>query len=65
MTSRERVLTSLDHKTPDRIPVDLGSHRSSGIAAIAYHRLRKHLGLEEKPVRVYDRMCWTCSGWMC
>jgi uroporphyrinogen decarboxylase len=54
MTSRERVLLSLDHQEPDRIPVDLGSHRSSGIAAIAYHRLRKHLGLEEKPVRVYD-----------
>jgi uroporphyrinogen decarboxylase len=34
--------------------VDLGAHRSSGIAAIAYHRLRKHLGLPEKPVRVYD-----------
>jgi len=54
MTSRERVLTALNHMEPDRIPVDLGSHRSSGIAAIAYHRLRKHLGLEEKPVRVYD-----------
>lgn len=54
MTSRERVLTSLDHREPDQIPVDLGSHRSSGISAIAYHRLRKHLGLPEKVVRVYD-----------
>jgi len=54
MTSRERVLSALNHVEPDRIPVDLGAHRSSGIAAIAYHRLRKHLGLPEKPVRVYD-----------
>jgi uroporphyrinogen decarboxylase len=54
MTSRERVLSALNHVEPDRIPVDLGAHRSSGIAAIAYHHLRKHLGLPEKPVRVYD-----------
>jgi len=54
MTSRERVLAALNHSEPDRIPIDLGAHRSSGISAITYHQLRKHLGLEEKPVRVYD-----------
>ncbi|MCK4749354.1 MAG: methyltransferase, partial [Bacteroidales bacterium] len=54
MNSRERGLTALDFREPDRIPVDLGGHRSSGIAAIALHRLRKNLGLPEKPVRVYD-----------
>ncbi len=54
MTSRERVLAALNHVEPDRIPVDLGGHRSSGISAIAYHRLRKHLSLPEKVVRVYD-----------
>lgn len=54
MTSRERVLAALNHMEPDRIPVDLGGHRSSGISAIAYHRLRKHLGLPELTVRVYD-----------
>ena len=54
MTSRERVLAALNHVEPDRIPVDLGGHRSSGIAAIAYHQLRKHLGLPKKAVRVYD-----------
>ncbi len=54
MKSRERVLTTLNHREPDRVPVDFSGHRSSGIAAIAYTRLRKHLGLSEKPVRVYD-----------
>jgi uroporphyrinogen decarboxylase len=54
MTSRERVLTALNFKEPDRIPVDLGGHRSSGMAAIAYGKLRKHLALPERPVRVYD-----------
>lgn len=54
MTPRERVITALNHREPDRVPVDLSSHRSSGIAAIAYTKLRKHLGLPEKPIRVYD-----------
>jgi len=54
MTSRERVLASLHHREPDRVPVDLSGHRSSGIAAIAYARLRDHLGLPRRPIRVYD-----------
>jgi len=54
VTSRERVLTALNHREPDRVPVDFSGHRSSGIAAIAYARLRKHLGLKDRPIRVYD-----------
>jgi uroporphyrinogen decarboxylase len=54
MTSRERVRTAFQHRQPDRVPIDLSGHRSSGIAAIAYAKLRKHLGLSPKPVRVYD-----------
>jgi len=54
MTSRERVLMALDHREPDLVPIDLSGHRSSGIAAVAYSKLRKYLGLKEKPVRVYD-----------
>lgn len=54
MTPRERVLAALNHIEPDRVPIDLSGHRSSGIAAMTYPKLRKHLGLPEKPVRVYD-----------
>ncbi len=54
MTSRERVLTTLNHREPDRIPIDFSGHRSSGIMAAAYARLRDFLGLEKKPIRVYD-----------
>ena len=54
MNPRQRVLAALDHVPPDRVPVDFGGHRSSGIMAIAYRRLRKHLGLPERPPRVYD-----------
>ncbi len=54
MTPRERVLCTLNRLEPDRVPVDFSGHRSSGIAAIAYARLRDALGLEPRPVRVYD-----------
>jgi uroporphyrinogen decarboxylase len=54
MTPRERVLTALDHREPDRVPIDLGGHRSSGIAAMAYARLRRALGFDPRPIRVYD-----------
>jgi uroporphyrinogen decarboxylase len=54
MTSRERILAALNHREPDRVPVDFSGHRSSGIAAMAYSGLRKYLGLPPKPIRVYD-----------
>jgi len=54
MTSRERVLAALNHREPDRVPIDFSGHRSSGIAAMAYPKLREFLGLPPKPVRVYD-----------
>ena len=54
MTSRQRVLAAVNHVQPDRAPVDFGGHRSSGIMAIAYRRLRQHLGLPQRLPRVYD-----------
>jgi len=54
MTSRERILAALEHQETDRVPVDFSGHRSSGIAALVYPDLRKHLGLPPEPVRVYD-----------
>jgi uroporphyrinogen decarboxylase len=54
MTSRERLLTSIAHREPDRIPVDLGATPSSGISAIAYTRLKKHLGVQNGRTLVYD-----------
>jgi uroporphyrinogen decarboxylase len=54
MTSRERVLTALSHREPDRVPIDCSGHRSSGISALLYPKLRQYLGLPSRPVRVYD-----------
>lgn len=54
MTSRERVLAALNHREPDRVPIDFSGHRSSGIAAMAYPRLRAALGMSPVTVRIYD-----------
>jgi len=45
MNSRERVLTALNHKEPDRVPFDLGGTVLTGISVKAYRALRDYLGL--------------------
>lgn len=54
MNSRERILSAIDHRQPDVVPVDLGATPSTGISAIAYFNLLQHLRLPPRPVRVYD-----------
>ena len=54
MNSRERVLNSINHKQPDRVPLDLGATPSSNISAIAYNNLKKHLGISGGHTRIYD-----------
>ncbi|NQU76029.1 MAG: methyltransferase [Planctomycetes bacterium] len=54
MTGRDRVLLAFAHKQAGRIPIDFSGHRSSGIAAAAYARLRDYLKLPPGPIRVYD-----------
>ena len=54
MTSRERVLAAIRHQEPDRVPVTLGSTVEDGIAATALTQLRAALGLEPRPVKVFN-----------
>ena len=50
MTSRQRVLAALNHEEPDRVPLDLGSTRNTGILASAYEALEQALGLADGAV---------------
>ena len=54
ISSRERVMRAVNHREPDRVPIDFGGHRSSGIMAIAYHKLKEHLGITAGDIYVYD-----------
>lgn len=50
MTSRERVVLALEHREPDRVPLDLGGSLVTSIAIPAYSALRRRLGLAERAV---------------
>lgn len=54
MNSRQRVKAAINHKQTDRIPFDMGGMGFSGIAASTLYDLRKHLGLEEKKIKVAE-----------
>lgn len=54
MNHRERILAALNHQAADRVPVDLGGMGSTGIMAVAYARLRDHLGLPDRRFRIND-----------
>ena len=55
MNSRERILAAINHRPVDRVPIDFGGTRQSGISVWAYARLRNHLGLRQSPSpRVFD-----------
>jgi uroporphyrinogen decarboxylase len=47
MTSRQRVLAALDHREPDRVPIDLGGNQT-GIHKFAYQAVLDHLGIQDE-----------------
>lgn len=51
----ERVLAVLNHKEPDRVPIDLGS-TINGIHHVTLRGLLALMGLEDVPVVIFDRM---------
>jgi len=54
MKPKERLLTAIAHKEPDRIPIDLGATPSSGISMVAWQNLLRYLGSEHLQTWVYD-----------
>ena len=56
MNHRERVLTALNHKEPDRVPFDLGGSVVTGIHGTAYRQLRKYLGLPDREITIVDQV---------
>ncbi len=54
MTSRDRVIASLAHAAPDRLPVDFGSTSVTGMHVSCVAGLRAYYGLERRPVKVVE-----------
>ena len=54
MRRRERVLASLSHGAPDRVPVDFGGTSVTGLHVSCVAALRDFYGLDKRPVKVHE-----------
>ena len=56
MNSRQRVQSTLNHQTPDRVPLDLGSGPTTGMHVSSVYKLRQALKLDPPgtPVKVVE-----------
>jgi uroporphyrinogen decarboxylase len=54
MNSQTCVMETLNRRPAPWVPVDFGGHRSRGISAIAYARLKEYLGIKPGGVYIYD-----------
>jgi len=52
--SCERLVTTLSHKQPDRIPIDFGGTPTTGMHVSCVAALRDYYGLEKRLVRVHE-----------
>lgn len=58
--SRKRMLDAINHRQPDKIPLDFGATTVTGIHCKAVEDLRAHYGLEQKLVKLYEP--YQCLG---
>ena len=54
LTSRDRLISTLRHQEPDRVPIDFGATSVTGIHASCVAGLRDYYGLEKRPIRVHE-----------
>jgi uroporphyrinogen decarboxylase len=54
LTPRERVLASINHEEPDRVPIIIGTSNTTSLKLVAYQRLKKLLGVEKEDQFIYD-----------
>ncbi|MGE4273444.1 MAG: uroporphyrinogen decarboxylase family protein [Desulfitobacterium sp.] len=52
MDSRERLLTALNHKEPDQIPLDLGAGCSCKFTVYFYKKLLDYFGIKEEHIEM-------------
>lgn len=46
MTPRERVLATINHREPDRVPIVIGANNTTGIRMETYKEIKKIIGVE-------------------
>jgi len=58
--SKMRILDAINHRQPDRIPLDFGATVVTGMHSKAVEALRTYYGLEQKPIKLYEP--YQCLG---
>jgi uroporphyrinogen decarboxylase len=56
MNARERVIRALDHREPDRVPIDLGATIVSSIVKKSYIDLKGYLGTTVGEIKMLDHI---------
>jgi hypothetical protein len=56
MNPRERIKSALNHKQPDKLPIDFGSGLTTGIHVSTIYKLRQYFGLDKPgtPVKLLE-----------
>ncbi len=65
MTPRERVLTALDHREPDRVPIDCGGTICSTLTRTAHNKVKDYIKITSPPEPITHPVLDTvvpCSG---
>lgn len=60
ISSRERLLTTLRHEEPDRVPLDISSTQVTAISSTAYRNLRQYLDLPALEPNTFDLVQQIC-----
>ncbi|MEI6072104.1 MAG: uroporphyrinogen decarboxylase family protein [Verrucomicrobiae bacterium] len=54
MNSKERIRAAIEHREPDRLPMDFGASFITGIHCSVVENLRRHYKLDPHPVKVCE-----------
>lgn len=54
LTPKQRVRAAIEHRQPDQLPVDFGASFITGVHCSVVEALRRHYGLEPRPVKVCE-----------
>jgi len=54
LTPRERVLTTLNHEEPDRVPIVLGVSNATGIKMKTYQGIKELAGIKAPDDYIYQ-----------
>ena len=61
-TKKTRILDAVNHRQPDRVPLDFGGTGATGIHCSLVEQLRGYYGLEKRPIKAFDT--FQMLGWI-